>query len=64
MKSEEEIRKKYRSYIELFASLSPQERMSQSKKDIYGAILAYGFVLEFSVQKVNKDIHMALNKYL
>jgi len=61
MKSEEFIRDKYRAYIELWAcSIST----SKSDRDIlYGAILAYGRVLEFNARKIEKDMDMAKNKY-
>lgn len=51
----------YRSYVELFACSDFNNR---SDKDIlYGAILAYGRVLGFSLQKIDKDLEFAKNKY-
>jgi dimeric dUTPase (all-alpha-NTP-PPase superfamily) len=58
MKSEDEIRKIYRSYIELWAS-----NINKNSSVLYGAILAYGRVLEFSAKKIEKDMVMAKNKY-
>ena len=62
MRDEEYVRKIYRSYIELWAC---SETTKKSDRDIlYGAILAYGRVLEFSGKKIEKDMEMAKNKYL
>jgi len=62
MKSEEEARNTYRSYIELWAC---SNFSNKSDKDIlYGAILAYGRVLEFNLKKIKKDMNLARNKYL
>ena len=61
MKSEEETRSMYRSYIELWAC---SHFYNISDKDIlHGAILAYGRVLEFNLTKINKDMELAKNKY-
>ena len=62
MRDEEFIRNIYRSYIELWAC---SETTKKSDRDIlYGAILAYGRVLEFNAKKIQKDMEMAKNKYL
>ncbi len=61
MKSEDEIRKIYRSYIELWASSEPTSK--DDRFVLYGAILAYGRVLEFTAKKIEKDMLMAKNKY-
>lgn len=62
MRDEEFIRNKYRSYIELWACSTTTNK---SDRDIlHGAILAYGRVLEFNAQKIQKDMDMAKNKYL
>lgn len=52
----------YRSYIELWACSTVTNK---SDRDVlYGAILAYGRVLEFKATKIEKDMNMAKNKYL
>jgi hypothetical protein len=52
----------YRSYIELWAC---SDATDKTDKDIlYGALLAYGRVLEFNAGKIQKDMEMAKNKYL
>jgi hypothetical protein len=62
MRNEEFVRKIYRAYIELWAC---SEVTKKSDRDIlYGAILAYGRVLEFNGKKIEKDMFMAKNKYL
>lgn len=61
MKSEEEIRNLYRSYIELYASSTYEDRGEQNI--LYGAILAYGRVLNFNAIKIKKDLDMAKGKY-
>lgn len=61
MRSEEQIRNMYRSYIELWAS---SEATNRPDRDIlHGAILAYGRVLGFDAQKINKDMVLAKDKY-
>lgn len=51
----------YRAYVELWACSTSTGK--QDKDILYGAILAYGRVLEFTVVKINKDLEMAKNKY-
>ena len=61
LKSEEEIRKMYRSYIELWA----QSKATQEQdRELYGAILAYGRILGFNLKKIDKDMKLSKNKYL
>lgn len=61
MRDEDYIRKIYRSYVELFAC---SDATGKTDRDIlYGAILAYGRVLEFTGKKIEKDLEMAKNKY-
>jgi len=61
MRSEDYIRDIYRSYIELWAC---SNKTGRSDRDIlYGAILAYGRVLEFTGKKIERDMEMAKNKY-
>ena len=62
LKSEEEIRSIYRSYIELWVTFDKTKLHDSAV--LYGAILAYGRVLGFTQIKINKDIEMAKNKYL
>lgn len=58
MKSEDSIRAFYRSYIELWAMPG-----TSNKQILYGAILAYGRVLEYNAIKIERDMEMAKNKY-
>jgi len=61
MRSEDYIRDIYRSYIELWACST---KTGKADRDIlYGAILAYGRVLEFNGKKIQRDMEMAKNKY-
>ena len=61
MRDEDYIRNIYRAYVELWACSSTTNK---ADKDIlYGAVLAYGRVLEFNAVKINKDLEMAKNKY-
>lgn len=61
MKNEDYIRSIYRSYIELWACSNQAD--TNEKYILYGAILAYGRVLEFTAKKIEKDMAMAKNKY-
>lgn len=61
MKNEDQIRAMYRSYIELWAC---SDKTNKHDRDIlYGAILAYGRVLEFTSKKIHRDMDMVHNKY-
>ena len=61
LKSEEEIRKMYRSYIELWAQSDITKKTNI--ETLHGAILAYGRVLGFNLKKIDKDMKLAKNKY-
>ena len=62
MRDEDYIRNMYRAYVELWACSTATNK---TDKDIlYGAVLAYGRVLEFNAVKINKDLEMAKNKYI
>lgn len=61
MRDEDYIRNIYRAYIELWACSNATQK--QDRDILYGAILAYGRVLEFTAVKINKDLEMAKNKY-
>lgn len=61
MKSEDFIRDIYRSYIELWACSTVTEK--NDRDVLYGAILAYGRVLEFKATKIHRDMDLAKNKY-
>jgi len=61
LKTEEEIRAMYRSYIELWACSTVTKK--DDRDILHGAILAYGRVLGFTGNKIYKDMEMAKNKY-